>query len=268
MLSVLWFNLVDHPPNSPTANANREPVAASKVASDASRTIIICLAVKRIVGVLLLGICLLVLAGVALIVLKYTFDYRLPLSLDRLFDLDREANIPTWFSSMLLFSNAILLGLIATAMTTSRDRWRLHWVALAIVFVMLSLDEVAAIHEKSIHPLRNALDLSGLFYFAWVVPALILLLVFAMLFSRFLLALPRRTCWLFVLAGTVYLSGAVGAEMIGAAYVSEVGGKNLVYNLITSIEEALEMIGQVAFFCALADYIRSNPGRLIFSFNN
>jgi hypothetical protein len=260
-----WLTM---PPNSPTANANRETLAASKVTSDASRTIVICLAVKRIVGVLLLGICLLVLAGVALNVLKYTFDYRLPPRLDRLFDLDKETNISTWFSSMLLFSNAILLGLIATAMTTSRDRWRRHWVALAIVFVMLSLDEVAAIHEMTTRLLRNALDLSGLFYFAWVVPALILLLVFAMLFLRFLLALPRRTCWLFVLAGTVYISGAVGAEMIGRAYLSGGGSRNLVYSLIASSEEVLEMIGQVAFFCALADYVRSNFDRLIFNFNN
>ena len=132
---------------------------------------------------------------------------------------------------------------------------------------MLSLDEIASIHERTSVPIRNALDLSGAFYFAWVVPAAILLLVFAILYLRFVLALPRRSRWLFVVAGAIFVSGALGVEMIGSAYASAHGRNDLVYALIASGEEVLEMIGLATFIYALTDYIRSKFNNLILRFN-
>ncbi len=254
-------------PRTPTGNAKREAVPARNAASGVNDTILRCLVPRRIFGALLLGICFLVVAGIASNVLQFTFGYRSTLSFIKLFALDQEGNIPTWFSSLLLFSSAILLGLITTAMTASRDRWRWHWGALAFIFVMLSLDEIASIHERTNVPIRNALDLSGAFYFAWVVPAAILVLVFAILYLRFVLALPRRSRWLFVVAGAIFVSGALGVEMIGSVYASAHGRNDLVYALIASGEEVLEMIGLATFIYALTDYIRSKFNNLILRFN-
>lgn len=64
-----WLTMA---PNSPVPNTNREAVTASTVASDASRTVFVRLGLRPIVGVLLLGICLLVLAGIASNAPKYT----------------------------------------------------------------------------------------------------------------------------------------------------------------------------------------------------
>ncbi len=64
-----WLTMA---PNSPVTSTDREAVTASEVASDASRTVVVRPAPRRIVGVLLLGICLLVLAGIASNALKYT----------------------------------------------------------------------------------------------------------------------------------------------------------------------------------------------------
>lgn len=44
----------------------------------------------------------------------------------------------------------------------------------------------------------------GVLNFAWVVPALALLLVLAIVFVRFLQALPACTRWAFVVAGAIY----------------------------------------------------------------
>src|SRR5688500_17465893 len=65
----------------------------------------------------------------------------------RLFDLDREANLPVWFSSMQLFGAAVLSGVFAWCFVSRRDRR--SWVLLLppALFLFLSLDEVATIHE-------------------------------------------------------------------------------------------------------------------------
>ena len=111
------------------------------------------------------------------------------------------------------------------------------------------------------------MDLSGPFYFAWVVPAAILLFIFAALFARFALALPYKTRGLFGLAAVIYVGGALGIEMIGAAQASANGTNNLSYALVTIVEESLEMVGLVTFFYALADYIRSQWGELKLRFD-
>ena len=252
---------------TPTDNAKREAVPVDAAAGGVGSAVLHFPAPRHILGGLLLVIFLLVLAGIASNVLRFTFGYRSALGFINLFDLDHEANIPTWFSSLLLYSISILLVLITMLVTTSRGRGRWHWAALALIFVMLSLDEAVSIHERTIVPIRNTFGLSGALYFAWVVPAAILLLVFALSYLPFVLALPRRSRWRFVLAGTVYVSGALGVEMIGGAYASAHGQNNHVYALITSGEETLEMIGLAIFIYALADYIRLNFRKLTFSFS-
>ena len=141
---------------------------------------------RRVYAVLLVCIAGLVAAGVASSVLKFTYGYQSAFTLIPLFDLDREGNVPAWFSSLLLFSIALLLGIIGAGKAKSRDRWRWHWIGLAVIFVLLSMDEAASLHERLTVPLRSALDLSGALYFAWVVPAGALLIVFAAVYIRFL----------------------------------------------------------------------------------
>jgi hypothetical protein len=65
----------------------------------------------------------------------------------KLIDLDGEANLPTWYSSVLWFSVAYLTWVFAERhVLRSRIRsWFLF--ALPLVFVLFSLDEVAQLHE-------------------------------------------------------------------------------------------------------------------------
>ena len=63
----------------------------------------------------------------------------------RLLDLDGEANLPTWYSSEKLFLLALLLGLFAVR-APGRARSRLLLLP-AVLTLVLSMDEVASIHE-------------------------------------------------------------------------------------------------------------------------
>ena len=135
------------------------------------------------------------------------------------------------------------------------------------------MDEAASFHERTMQPLRQLFDLSGLFYYAWVVPAALCLLVFGLLYMRFTLALPRRTMVIFVLAAVMYVGGAMGVEMISAAYNTSTGhaslrdaplvGIDVTHDLIGVGEESLEMLGMVTFFYGLMDYMRLRWGNVM-----
>src|SRR5256885_4802293 len=99
-------------------------------------------------------------------------------SFERLFDLDAEANIPTWFSSALLLMCAMLLAANAAAKWKTRDRYTIHWIVLSVIFLYLSVDETAIIHEMSIKPLRSMLHPTGLLYEAWIIPGIVATVAF------------------------------------------------------------------------------------------
>jgi uncharacterized membrane protein YhaH (DUF805 family) len=173
-----------------------------------------------------------------------------------LLHVDSEGNLPAWLSSAMLLGVATLAGLTAAAARRRGDRLARYWWALACLFVFLSLDEVSEVHEQLIHPVRYALDLSGVFYWSWVIVGLALVPVFGLAFIPFMRALPRRTTVLLLLAGGVYLAGALGLEMASGYYYSRVWERDIGYQLITTVEELLEMEGTVLFLYAVLDHMR------------
>ena len=84
----------------------------------------------------------------------------------RLFDVNKEANIPTWFSSLLLVLNAFVLGIIAVRTKAQQGPYHTQWFVLAAIFLYLSIDESALLHEMTEKPVRSALGTSGYLYFA------------------------------------------------------------------------------------------------------
>jgi hypothetical protein len=174
----------------------------------------------------------------------------------RLFRLNREANVPTWFSSSILLLSALLLGSIAMSQHSLEARiWR-HWMLLAFVFLFLSMDETAQIHEMLVRPTRHLLGLGGPLYFAWIVPVGASLILFVAVYARFLSGLPFKTRRLFLLSGILYVAGALGLESIGSLIFTQVGGDCTAYEMATVTEEFLEMAGIVVFLKALMEYPR------------
>jgi len=172
-----------------------------------------------------------------------------------LFSVNVEESIPTWYATLLLFGAVLLLAMIATAKYAHQDRFRRHWAGLALIFLYLSMDEGAAIHEIFSDVLEQLFAPSGYLYFAWVIVAVPLVILFIVLYFRFLFQLPPRTRNLFILAGVVYVGGALVVEGISANRWYLDGGQSFEYLAIATIEELSEMLGAVILIYALLAYI-------------
>lgn len=173
-----------------------------------------------------------------------------------LFDLDEERNIPTFFSVVLMIFAALLLATIAIQQRADASKW----CTLALGFLCMSYDEAFQVHETLIHPMRALLNTSslGIFYYAWVIPGIALIFLLALYFLKFLLRLPAATRFTFLLAAALYIGGCIGFEFVGGWYAESNGTKSLTYNLITTIEESLEICGLIVFIHALLTYLGDN----------
>jgi hypothetical protein len=230
---------------------------------------------KTVTRVLIVIVLFLTLAGLGAKFLRWILGDEGLLQLLTLFYVNEEAAIPTWYSSSTLLLSSVLLAVIAVAKRRNHDRYTLHWLGLSIIFLFLSMDEVIQVHEAlggaEIQPLlSNFLGLtpSGFIYHIWVVPGAAVVLVFVLAYLRFLIRLPQETRRLFLVAGTLFVLGALGLEILTARIIYEFGGieswrenagaiPQIIAGIITSIEELLEMLGIVVFVYALLSYIRS-----------
>jgi hypothetical protein len=231
---------------------------------------------KTIARILVVTVLLITLASLAVRFLQYVEYGPVSSAVRALVDVGEEDNLPTWYSAVQLQLSSILLATIAIAKRRHRDGYALHWAILSSIFLYLSLDEVASQHEELSHGVipslgRDLLDLdSGFFYQFWVVPGTIFTLVFLLAYLRFLAHLPRDTRRLFVLAGILFVLGALGAEMLSARVISSyemegwanVGGlPKITVGILGSLEELFEMLGIVVFIYALLSYMSSHvPG--------
>jgi hypothetical protein len=177
----------------------------------------------------------------------------------RLFHVGLEGNITTWFSSILLLSSAALLAVIALGKRRLGQPYVGHWLGLALIFLYLSIDEAARVHELTIDPLREAFNPSGVLYYAWVIVAIPLVLLFALLYLRFLLALPRTTQLLFVAAGAMYVFAALGMDMIGGLVLtSDLESSAIIADALVILEEFSENAAVALFISALLLYMKQD----------
>ena len=179
----------------------------------------------------------------------------------RLFDLNEESNIPTFYSAFNLAICSILLAVITCKKQRINSRYTNHWKFLSAFFLLLSVDEIAMIHEL-LSVLRRPLNASGFLYFTWVIPAGLFVLIFTVTFSSFLKSLPKKIRNLFILAGIFYVGGAIGIEMISAYHAELHGENNLIYKVITTVEESLEMMGVLVFIYSLLFYLQNYLGSI------
>lgn len=195
---------------------------------------------------------LLVLLGVmaALVAVSYLFlvvtvalgvDAGIVVSARKFFNVDAETNLPSWYSSTLLAVAGLSALELGRRMIVERAPWRWHWTVIGLGFLYLSLDELVSLHEylavglvPEVGPLTSP----------WVVIAVPLALAAALFYVKFLLAQPRRTSGLLLLAGFLYVFGAAGFEMIASEMASlGVDPAGMLYGTTQHVEEAFEMTG-------------------------
>lgn len=200
---------------------------------------------RRFVRALLLVSFFLFLAGLAGQIIRFTTGDGHVYGFVPKFNLDAEMNVPTWFSSALL----ALCGLLTLRVAARENApgWRRKWRFLAGAFFICSIDEIAAMHEMLVDPVRSLLHTRGLLHFAWVVPGILLVAFLAVFLAPLFLRLPPSVKRTFFFAAAVFLGGAIGLEMAGGAYVAVHGPDHFAYSLLAHIEELLELLGPILF---------------------
>ncbi len=176
------------------------------------------------------------------------------------FGLDSELSVPTWLTSMMALTMASLAWLIGHVQKETTAK--LGWYLIAAVGLFVSIDEVSAIHElvlQALHILAKFGDGQSFLHNAWllIIPFLLLGLVFSVRYLR--KALPRDTFINLVIAGGVYLLGAMVFEYLSIPMDKAV----LSYKIgEVVIEESLELLGLWLVIRALLKHISVHEGAL------
>jgi hypothetical protein len=165
-----------------------------------------------------------------------------------LWSLSYEGNLPSWYASVLPLLCAGLLAAVAAGEAVDRGRWRM----LAVGFVYISIDEAVGLHEL----LGELFDTEGVLHFGWVIPAAAVVLGVGLAFLGFLRRLDRPTARRFVLAGALYVTGAVLFELPLGWWTERHGSDTLGYALIDWCEETLEFTGLTLFAATLLGRLR------------
>jgi hypothetical protein len=155
-----------------------------------------------------------------------------------MFRLSNEANVPTWWSSALLLLTGVVLSAIAYCRFRRADRrtWAL-WLPAAL-FLFMSLDEVASIHEHIGHTWGATTLRTG----TWVVicvPIFLLALFFVVRATWSFLRGRTEVIRLLALGIVIFLGSSVGLELL----TNVAPDQHPLANAINLAEEVGEMIG-------------------------
>ena len=191
----------------------------------------------------------------------------------RILDFRQEANIPTLFSTALLALAAGLLFLVGRGAWSQDRGLAVRWYGLTLIFVYLSVDEAAMVHEALNHvPLRfgSSLALPFLDRFPWVWFYGLAAAAIGLFYLPFLRRLPLRTALIFTIAGCIYLGGALGLETFGAYQIDfhGVSRESLAYVLRGVAEEFCEMSGVLLFLWGLLGYLGQAGHQVTLSFES
>jgi hypothetical protein len=197
---------------------------------------------RLVLGLVVAGTVLVAMLGLAAEIAYFTLG--LSGEITEIFSLSYEANVPTWWATILLFSCAIALA--STAL--HEERLRGYFWALAILFAYMSLDEAVQIHEELARVYEGG---RGVLYFSWVIPGAVIVVLVGLAFVPFLIALDASTRARFVIAGAIYVGGALVMELPLGWWTDTYGEETLGYALIDFVEETMELAGTGVFLDAL-----------------
>ncbi len=175
----------------------------------------------------------------------------------REFDVDREQNVPTWWSSMLLMVGALLAAISAAESRQRRSRAAPRWVLLSLVLALASMDEFLALHEMMSSPMRaHFAAISKVVRHAWVVPGFLIATAAAFGLLPLLRDVsPRVRAWM-ICAAVVYCSGALGMELVDGVSRPDRAETSLVHLAFPTTEEFLEFAGASLLIGTLLIHLR------------
>lgn len=218
---------------------------------------------KKVALVLAGAIIFFQVAGLGVNLAKYVAGKVRLLGLIPLFSLTNEVSIPNWFSSFQILTCAGLLAVIGREKARRDDPFARHWLFLSGLFVLMSIDETARLHETFGAFMGGFIKLGGFLSDLWVIPGTILVAIVGWRYRPFLRHLGRPTRRLCLISGGIYLTGVLVVDMIEVYYLVTTGGQDLIYGLIGQFEELLEMSGIALFIGTLLDYLARTGSRMV-----
>ncbi len=176
----------------------------------------------------------------------------------RLLNVSSEQSIPTYVSVINLLLASILIFIIYSYEKTNKQNGAGYWLFLSILFLYLSIDESASIHEKfgNIHAylVREEFIPQILHTYSWIAFGVFFVFAVSIVLLPFVRKLPTDTRRYFLIAGCVFVTGAIGFEYLGA-WMLETGvvesRQDMTHLVRRLFEEGFEMYGVVIFNCAL-----------------
>ncbi|WP_207459689.1 hypothetical protein [Azospirillum sp. SYSU D00513] len=215
---------------------------------------------RRLVMCLLLVFSFFVAVSLAQNIVAHATGYLDPAKKIWLLEVDEERSLYTWLSSTLMAFIAALNLIVALERRRDGRLPFLQWFSLSVIFLVFSVDEALSFHEKMGNLLPEGMK-TGFTYFRWVIPAGIACLIGLVFYIPFILGFPGKARMLLIASAGVFLSGAIGMEMLGGAIVEGTDGvPTLTYRLVSSLEEAMEGYGLILFLHAVLLY-RHQYGR-------
>ncbi|MDX1291593.1 MAG: hypothetical protein R3265_02185, partial [Hyphomonas sp.] len=206
---------------------------------------------RRIGYMLIAVIGLLLAAQIAVLVLKYTFGNGYAWGLAGLFRMNSEANIPALTSAMLILSCGVV-ALLSGGLQARSGRDRLPWLLLGAVMIFLAYDEGARLHEQIGDTMHARLNADWLPDYAFLLPYGAAMLVLAIVLIPWFFRLDRASQILFVAAGTIFVTGAAGFEILEREHLLAVGQtESALTDVTVTIEETLELSGMALFLFAM-----------------
>lgn len=201
----------------------------------------------------------LILIQCCLLVLVHIFGKPTVFGLVDAFDFGGESNITALVSTLLMLASAAMLAVTGNLAAKGADR--LAWFLLAGVFIFLAVDEATMIHEFASAPTREALSASWVPQLAWVLPYGAAMLVLAAILLPWFLRLDRPSQIRFVIAGLLFVGGAIGFELFESAQMHDILAANPdtvveelqdpVIDSLILVEESLELAGVGLFLQTL-----------------
>lgn len=186
---------------------------------------------------------------------KASLSYSIMSEPSRVFNVDQEANIPTWFTGGVALYLAMTAAMIASVVKSQGKKFGWAWRGISLMGIYIALDELSGIHELAIEPIRDSWEISPWLYQSWVIPAMVIVVLIGIIYIRFLWQLPSYVKVYLILGGLIYVIGAVGVESIGG-FILTTQGLNDWYVQLAHIEEFMEMMGLILVLYSVTEYAR------------
>lgn len=177
------------------------------------------------------------------------------------FDMNDESSVPQWFTLMGFL--AISAGSFLAARMAGTARLRRLWKIIAILALLLSVDDAAALHEYILQSLHNTffLDTAPTFMRnTWLILMPIVLLIGGWLLVQCIKLLPRRTTVSICTGALIFLFGAVLVDSFANNYPERAF---ITQGVISGIEGGLQLIGLSVMIYGIWEYLQSKHGQAI-----